>query len=98
MYFKTIFYLSISIFIRIGQLLNALKQLLSTLQRLETLKLIDLVLERYQANHLFDTIHKNCLATLKALHIINVTTVHCPILDIGLFLNLQVNIYRKFSD
>lgn len=73
-----------------GQLLNALKQLLSKLQHLETLRLIDLCLERYQANHLLDTVHRQCLHTLRILHIVNVTIVHCSILDVGLFSNLQV--------
>lgn len=79
-----------SVLLSIGQLLNALKQLFSKLQKLEVLKLIDLVLERYQTNHLFDTIHTTWLVTLKVLHIVNITMVHCPITSIGLFINLQV--------
>lgn len=73
-----------------GQLLAALKRLLSNLTHLRTLKLIDLMLERYDAKHLLDEVLNSCCLVLKVLHLVNVTTVHCPIMHIGLFLNLQV--------
>ncbi|XP_037033542.1 uncharacterized protein LOC119072433 [Bradysia coprophila] len=73
-----------------GQLLAALKRLLSNLTHLRTLKLIDLMLERYDAKHLLDEVLNSCCLVLKVLHLVNVTTVHCPIMHIGLFLNLQI--------
>lgn len=73
-----------------GQLLAALKRLLSNLPHLTTLKLIDLMLERYDAKHLLDEVLESCCLGLKILYLVNVTTLHCPIMHIGLFLNLQV--------
>lgn len=48
------------------------------------------MLERYDAKHLLDEVLNSCCLVLKVLHLVNVTTVHCPIMHIGLFLNLQV--------
>ncbi|KAJ6647067.1 F-box/LRR-repeat protein 3 [Pseudolycoriella hygida] len=73
-----------------GQLLAALKRLLSNLTHLRTLKLIDLMLERYDAKHLLDEVLNSCCLVLKVLHLVNVTTMHCPIMHVGLFLNLQI--------
>lgn len=73
-----------------GQLLAVLKSLLANLTKLKSLKLVDLVLERYEANHLLDEVLDSCCTILRYLNLINVTTVHCPILHIGLFLNLQI--------
>lgn len=71
-------------------MLRTLKILLSKLSKLQTLKLTDLVLERFEANRLLDEIAENCHFTLRHLNIVNVTVVHCPILHIGCFFNLQV--------
>lgn len=79
-----------NIFVRVGQLLAALKRLLTNLTQLKTLKLIDLMLQRYDANHLLDEVLHSCCLGLKVLHLINVTSVHCPIMHAGLFLNLKV--------
>lgn len=73
-----------------GQLLKALKALLYEIHALKTLKLIDLMLERYEAKHLFDKVLESCNMTLKTLCLINLTNTHCPILHTGLFFNLKV--------
>lgn len=74
-----------------GQLLAALKKLLSNLSELKTLKLIDLMLERYEAKHLLDEVLSAGCLVLKILYLVNVTSVHCPIMHVGLFLNLNVS-------
>lgn len=79
------------IFIFTGQLLAALKRLLSSLCYLKTLKLYDLILERYEAKHLLDEVLNSSCLVLRALHLVNVTNLHCPIMHIGLFLNLKVS-------
>lgn len=73
-----------------GEMLRTLKILMSKLSKLQNLKLTDLVLERFEANRLLDEIAENCHFTLRHLNIVNVTVVHCPILHIGCFFNLQV--------
>lgn len=82
---------SIKLFGTGGQLLASLKRLMLNLPNLQTLKLVDLMLERYEANHLLDEVLDACCLVLKRLHLINVTLVHCPVMHIGLFLNLQVS-------
>ncbi|XP_075166928.1 F-box only protein 39 [Haematobia irritans] len=72
-----------------GQLLKGLKDLLSQLTDLRTLKLIDFVLERYEAKHLLDEVLDACCTKMRVLNIVNVTSLHCPIMHVGLFLNLQ---------
>ncbi|XP_055535829.1 uncharacterized protein LOC129724722 isoform X2 [Wyeomyia smithii] len=81
---------SIKLFGTGGQLLAALKKLMLNLPNLQTLKLVDLMLERYEANHLLDEVLEACCLGLKRLHLINLTMVHCPVMHMGLFLNLQV--------
>lgn len=78
-----------------GQLLKGLKQLLSKLRDLRTLKLIDFVLERFEAKHLLDEVLEACCTKMRVLNLVNVTTTHCPIMHVGLFINLQVS--GKFS-
>jgi len=73
-----------------GQLLRVLKELLLRLTDLHTLKLVDFVLERYEANHLLDEVVCSCCTKMRVLNLVNVTTMHCPIMHVGLFLNLQV--------
>ena len=73
-----------------GQLLKSLKALLYEIHALKTLELIDLMLERYEAKHLFDKVLETYNMTLKKLCLINLTKNHCPILHTGLFFNLKV--------
>lgn len=73
-----------------GQLLATLKRLMSNLRNIQTLRLYDLFLERYEAKHLLDEIvYANCME-LKILYLVNVTSTHCPIMHVGLFLNLHI--------
>nr|XP_029731265.1 uncharacterized protein LOC109410568 [Aedes albopictus] len=81
---------SIKLFGTGGQLLASLKRLMHNLPNLQTLKLVDLMLERYEANHLLDEVLDACCLVLRRLHLINVTMVHCPVMHAALFLNLQV--------
>ena len=73
-----------------GQLLKTLKGLMYELNKLRTLKLVDLMLERYDAKHLLDEVLESCNMVLNHLCLINVTNTHCPILHVGLFFNLRV--------
>ncbi|XP_053965282.1 uncharacterized protein LOC129245870 [Anastrepha obliqua] len=73
-----------------GQLLKGLKELLSKLRDLRTLKLIDFVLERFEAKHLLDEVLEACCTKMRVLNLVNVTTTHCPIMHVGLFINLQI--------
>ncbi|XP_055388355.1 F-box/LRR-repeat protein 3, partial [Condylostylus longicornis] len=73
-----------------GQLLQVLKNLLSKFRNLKILKLVDLVLDYYEANHLLDEVLDSCCTVLIYLNLVNITIIHCPILHIGLFLNLKV--------
>lgn len=72
----------------LGQMLAALKRLMANLDKLKTVELIDLMLDRYEAKHLLDEVVNTC--SLRRLHLVNVTTAHCPIMHVGLFFNLQV--------
>ncbi|EDW74852.2 uncharacterized protein Dwil_GK15904 [Drosophila willistoni] len=73
-----------------GQLLKGLKELLLRLTDLHTLKLVDFVLERFEAKHLLDEVVCSCCTKMRVLNLVNVTTMHCPIMHVGMFLNLQV--------
>lgn len=68
----------------------SLKQLFPHLPWLSYLELIDLVLQRYEANQLMDEASRACGRTMLVLHAINITTVHCPLLQIGLMAKLKV--------
>lgn len=73
-----------------GQLLKTLKGLLFELNQLRRLKLVDLMLERYEAKHLLDEVLESCNMVLNHLCLINITNTHCPIMHTGLFFNLKV--------
>jgi F-box protein 39 len=73
-----------------GQLLKTLKCLLFELDKLKSLRLIDLMLERYEAKHLLDEVLESCNLVLKELCLVNITNTHCPIMHAGLFFNLNV--------
>lgn len=81
---------SIKLFGTGGQMLASIKKFMALITQLKTLKLVDLMLERYEANHLLDEVLESSCMSLKALHLVNVTMYHCPIMHVGLFLNLQV--------
>lgn len=62
------------------------------MQKLGDLELIDLVLEKYEANSLMDQLSLS-LQSLKQISIINLTLNHCPIQQIMMISNLEVGQY-----
>lgn len=82
---------SIRIFGTGGKLLEALKRLMRNLHNLKCLELIDLMLDSKEALHLMDDICANCTQTLSKLVLINTTRYHCPLLHVGVFINLNVS-------
>ncbi|XP_077277156.1 uncharacterized protein LOC143905544 isoform X2 [Temnothorax americanus] len=72
-----------------GKLLEALKRLMRNLRNLKCLELIDLMLESNEALHLMDDICTNCTQTLSKLILINATRYYCPLLHVGVFVNLN---------
>lgn len=81
---------SIKLFGTGGSMLLSLKRLVSNIRQLKVLKLTDLMLERYEAKHLLDEVLETNCTNLRVLHLINVTSTHCPIMHVGIFLNLQI--------
>lgn len=62
------------------------------MRKLCDLQLVDLVLEKYEANSLMDLISLCLNQTLKELVAINLTISHCPLQQIGMLSNLKVHI------
>ncbi|XP_054007229.1 uncharacterized protein LOC128891621 [Hylaeus anthracinus] len=73
-----------------GKLLEALKRLMRNLCNIRCLELIDLMLDSKEALHLMDDICANCTQTLSKLVLINTTRYYCPLLHVGVFINLKV--------
>ncbi|XP_053595354.1 uncharacterized protein LOC103577916 [Microplitis demolitor] len=73
-----------------GKLLEAVKRLAQNLKNLRSLEFIDLMLDSKEALYFLDTICENCTETLKHLVLINTTKFYCPLLHVGVFLNLNV--------
>lgn len=65
------------------------------MEKLHELKLIDLVLERYQANSLMDAISLRLNHTLNELTLVNLTACHCTVQQIGTLDNLKVSVKRS---
>lgn len=63
---------------------------MSNLHGLKRLELIDLMLERQEAQFLLDDVCNFCVLTLKTLILINTTKLEYQLLHVGVFLNLQV--------
>ena len=82
---------SIRLFGTGGKLLEALKRLMRNLRNLRCLELIDLMLDSKEALHLMDDICANCTQTLSKLVLINATRYYCPLLHVGVFINLNVS-------
>ncbi|KAL7292490.1 hypothetical protein TKK_0014065 [Trichogramma kaykai] len=80
---------SIKLFGTGGKLLEGLKRLMKNLENLRCLELVDLMLESREALHLMDEVCANCTQTLRKLVLINATKFHCPLLHVGVFLNLN---------
>lgn len=75
-----------------GKLLEAVKRLAQNLKNLRSLEFIDLMLDSKEALYFLDTICENCTETLKHLVLINTTKFYCPLLHVGVFLNLNVSL------
>ncbi|KAK9732307.1 F-box-like [Popillia japonica] len=73
-----------------GRLLDGLKRLMSNLQLLKRLELVDLMLEPREAAHLLDEVCEICCLTLRTLILINTTKFQYQLLHVGVFLNLEV--------
>ncbi|XP_063981305.1 uncharacterized protein LOC135164664 isoform X1 [Diachasmimorpha longicaudata] len=73
-----------------GKLLEAVKRLAQNLKCLRYLEFIDLMLDSREALYFLDEICTNCTETLRKLVLINATKFHCPLLHVGVFINLQV--------
>ena len=75
-----------------GKLLAALRRLMGNIKKLQTLELIDLMLDPCEAQFLLDEVCQSGYMTLKKLVLINTTKVPYQILHVGVFLNLFVSI------
>ncbi|CAD6207889.1 GSCOCG00003147001-RA-CDS [Cotesia congregata] len=73
-----------------GKLLETVKKLTSNLKNLRSVEFIDLMLDSKEALYFLDNICDNCTETLKKLVLINTTKLYCPLLHVGVFLNLNI--------
>lgn len=74
---------------RIGQLMASLRRLLLNAVDLREITLVDLILERFEANKLMDTISR--AVSLQRLNIVNLSQNHCPIPQIAMLSHLEVH-------
>lgn len=65
-------------------------QLLPHLKDLSELAVLNMSVERFEANRLLDCISLALSAKLKHLTLVNLTERHCSLAQIGMFSNLQV--------
>ncbi|XP_044726796.1 uncharacterized protein LOC123290606 [Chrysoperla carnea] len=72
-----------------GKLLEALKRLMCNLINMRRLELVNLLLDRIEAQHLLDEVCAKSCSQLRTLVLINTTKIFCPLLHVGVFLNLQ---------
>lgn len=75
----------------LGQLIGSFKKLLPKMQKLCDLELVDLLLERYEANSLMDQMSISLNHSLKVLSAVNLTINHCPLQQIAMMSNLEVS-------
>lgn len=66
--------------------------LLSNLQSLNELALMNLAVERFEANRLLDRLSVALSTKIKRLTLINVTANHCSLPQIAMFSNLEVGL------
>lgn len=72
-----------------GKLLDAVKRLMENLPSLRDLRLVDLMLDSDEALRLLDQVcYSHCL-TMRKMVLINISKIQCPLLHVGVFLNLQ---------
>lgn len=75
----------------VGQLMSTFKNLLKRMSKLCDLRLIDQVLEKYEANSLMDVISLQLNKSMKEFTAINLTVNHCPFQQIAILSNLKVS-------
>lgn len=73
-----------------GLVVSALMHLLLRLPNLTELVVINLCVERYEANRLLDYISVALSASMKHLTLVNLTESHCALTQIEMFSNLEV--------
>lgn len=73
-----------------GEILEALKRLAHNFKNLKTIEFIDLMLESREALVFLDQICINCTENLRKLVLINATKLYCPLLHVGVFVNLNI--------
>ncbi|XP_012257967.2 uncharacterized protein LOC105687145 isoform X2 [Athalia rosae] len=73
-----------------GKLLEALRRLMANLANLRCLELIDLMLDNREAIYLLDDVCAVCTETLSKLVLINTSRYRCPLIHVGMFLNLKI--------
>ncbi|XP_055317479.1 F-box only protein 39 [Sitodiplosis mosellana] len=73
-----------------GQVIGSFRKLLPKMQKLCQLELVDLVLERYEANKLLDQMSISLSHSLKLLSAVNLTNFHCPLQQIAMMSNLEI--------
>lgn len=67
----------------------SLRRLLLNAVDLREITLVDLILERFEANKLMDTISR--AVSLQRLNIVNLSQNHCPIPQIAMLSHLEVH-------
>ncbi|GAU98966.1 hypothetical protein RvY_10034 [Ramazzottius varieornatus] len=72
-----------------GNILGTLIKLMGSFRHLEELRLENLLLDGFDAEHLLDNIYESCGSSIMRLSIINCTKFHHFFMHCGLFLNLR---------
>lgn len=80
----------------LGQIITLLVKLMQTLNAITDLQITNLMMERYEANKLMDTISIHINRTIKKLSLINLTMNHCRLHQLDMFTKLEVRI--RFPD
>lgn len=70
--------------------MSTFKKLLTRMSKLCDLILVDLVLEKYEANSLMDVISLQLNQSMKEFTAINLTVNHCPFQQVAMLSNLKV--------
>lgn len=73
-----------------GKILDVLKELLSRMQHLRSLKLNHLLLDEAEVTGLIDAIQPDCTSSLKSLEILNCSKNPYPLTELSVFDNLQI--------
>lgn len=70
---------------------------MGNLPSLRDLQLVDLMLDSQEALQLLDDVcYLHCLA-MKTLVLVNISKIQCPLLHVGVFLNLEVSTLVRYD-